>query len=59
MGLNFLIPISLQPDGVNLICFKRRYFYLTEFIEFEGLRYWVGLENLSLRIQFLTSNNTL
>ena len=28
---NFLIPISLKPDGVNRCCFKLRLFALTEF----------------------------
>ena len=30
--LNFLLFISLQPDGVNLNYFKFRKFYPTEFI---------------------------
>ena len=33
--LNFLIPLSLQPDGVNICCKKIKLSYLTEF-EFEN-----------------------
>ena len=29
---HFLIPIFLQPDGVNLLCFKLFQFDLAEFI---------------------------
>ena len=32
--LNFLIPIYLQPDGVNFWYFKLRLFDLTKFISF-------------------------
>ena len=51
---NFLILISLQPDGVNLWYFKLRLLDLTEIIVWNvyGLRHWVekikGLENQSL-----------
>ena len=43
-NLNFLIPIYLQPDGVNLWCFKLRLFDLTEFIvwNFKGLKHRIA-----------------
>ena len=38
------IPISLQPDGVNLLYLKLRLFDLTELIGLDilGLRHWVA-----------------
>ena len=53
---NFLIPISLQPDVVNLWYFKLCMFDLTEFIfwHIQGLPHLVekikGLEKQSLRL---------
>ena len=52
-SLNFLLPISLQPDVVNLWYFKHWMFDLTEFIvwNISDLPRWVekikGLENQS------------
>ena len=34
-NLNFIIPIPLQPDGVNLWCFKRRLSNLRAFIVYK------------------------
>ena len=54
MNSNFLISISLQPDGVNLRYVNLRLIDLTEFIvwNISGLRHWVakikGLENQSM-----------
>ena len=51
-NLNFLLPISLQLDGVNLWFFKVRLFDLTEFFSLKyqrSVQHWVakieGLEN--------------
>jgi len=52
--LIFIIPISLQPEGVNLLYFKLSLFDLTEFIVWNilGIRHCVakilGLENQRL-----------
>ena len=51
---NFLIPLSLQFDGVHIWYFKLRLFNITAFIvwNIKGLRDWVaklqGLEYQSL-----------
>ena len=41
---NFIIPIPVQPYGVNSWYFKLRLFDLTEFIlwNIQGLRHWVA-----------------
>ena len=41
---NYLIPISLQSDDINLCYFKLRLLDLTEFIvwNIKGLRHWVA-----------------
>ena len=42
--LNGLIPISLQPDGLNLRYFKFKIFDLTEFIILKSKVYDIGLQ---------------
>ena len=43
---NFLIPISLQPDGINLWYFKLKLLYLTKFIVWNI----IGLQNVFAKI---------
>ncbi len=45
---NFLIPLFLQPDGVNFWWVKLRLFVLTDFIvgNIKGLRYYLDYQSL-------------
>ena len=45
-NLSFQIPISLQPDGVNLRYFKPRLFDPTDFMDWKSKDFDIGLQKL-------------
>jgi len=57
-NLNFLITITLQPDGVNLRYLKLRSFDPTEFAYFEISKvYNIGLQRYRAGGQVIKSKN--